>query len=328
MKNGIVLIDSGVDTKDFLGNIIGSVEIIITGGMVSVQESHSDAYGHGTAAMHEIIARCPKAEVFSIKILNCEGKTSLAHLIASLKYCNQLDIKIINMSVAINNENIKSSALIELDRLCKDLKGQNKILFSSVRNNSTRSYPAILNSVIGVRGAFFTDKNEYWFNANEDVQCVSDCSPVVVDRNVKNFLFFGGNSRACVNMASKMLDLLERYPAEIETYQLLDSHKRRGVWCDDDIKKTDIGVQKKVTAYDEDAYYQILGILEQINPGCKKDIAWDQDLFSTNIITTSQLSQVLENLEKSFLINIKDKSLEITSLSSISSIYSLVKYEE
>lgn len=323
MENAIVLIDSGVDKEIFFENVLDSVEIVMQDSKAIVQQSSNDLYGHGTAAMYEILSICPWAKVFSIRILDSEGKTSLEHLLAALEYCKQIDIKIINMSIAITN--ITTSGEERLVKKCEELKEQKKILLSSVRNNSTSSLPASLDSVLGVRGAFFADESEFWFNPGREVQCVANCTPIVTNRNLKNFLFFGGNSKACVNMASKLLCLLEKVPTDIVPSELLNNNKKKGEWNEDDIMKTEVKKMTKTAVFDEMAYRKIIDILQKISPENHRKIEWDDNLFEKNVLAMEQFPQILFFLEKIFAVKIEDKVLSISSFSSMSSMYYLVK---
>lgn len=327
MDNAIILIDSGVNQNLFSENLIENIEVKDCGKNVILTKCDTDYFGHGTAAMYQITSLYPKAKVYSIKILNTNGSTSVDYLIKALEHCKELDIKVINMSIAINNISVQNKK--KLENICNELKTQGKILFSSVKNNEIKSLPAIFESVIGVRGAFFINTREYWFNREKEVQCIADCSPIATHRQIGKFLFFGGNSKACVNMSANFLCLLEQNVGNTDYLMLLDKNKTKNHWEEQilDLTPNDyLNAHCRHPPYNKDAHKKIKNILNKVNPNLiKKSIDWDENLFNSDAISQRSFPKILDFLESTFLIKIDDKKLLLSSFSSISSLYNIVQ---
>ena len=122
-----------------------------------------------------------------------------------------------------------------------------------------------------------------------------------------------------------LLSLLEKVPTDIVPSELLNNNKKKGEWNEDDIMKTEVKKMTKTAVFDEMAYRKIIDILQKISPENHRKIEWDDNLFEKNVLAMEQFPQILFFLETIFAVKIEDKVLSISSFSSMSSMYYLVK---
>lgn len=169
MKNIIALVDSGVNKK----NCIRKEKITID---TKFNEYEENRTLHGTLCASIIQGINEEIDIYSIEILDENERTNYRKLQEVLEYLKDIDVKIINLSMATVNE----KARIALEKACDILVEQGKIIVAAVDNLRGEGYPASLKNVIGVKGLRTMCQNEFWYNAEYTIQCACDMSPVLV----------------------------------------------------------------------------------------------------------------------------------------------------
>ena len=188
MSIKVAVIDSGIDVNHevFRNNRVidysaGKVHSRWQGKRIGL-----DSNGHGTACASVIVNECPNVDIFSIGILDSEGKTKLSVLESALESLICSDVSIINMSLAFDKLVDK-----KMYQLCQELSRQDITIISSLANKCEESYPAEFDNVIGVQWGILEEENAFWFNKHKTIQCVMDCltSVVAVPSNEYNMIF-------------------------------------------------------------------------------------------------------------------------------------------
>lgn len=232
----IAIVDSGIDTgnKGF-NNILGGVcfEYNLKEESVIYSSNYHDENGHGTLCSSVIKKLMPNAGMFIVKILNEDAKTNSRVLIESLKYLLNTNIRLINLSIATVEEDFKH----ELNEICDLLYKNGKIIICSLDNKSNKSFPAVFQSVIGIRGSNFGFSNDYWYNSNYEIQCVADTTPILVSGLNNTYTMFGGNSKATALFAGIILSILNMAPdiSFIELSNMLENNAVKKCWMEENI---------------------------------------------------------------------------------------------
>jgi hypothetical protein len=207
VKDKYILIDSGIDlnNKELSQNIIGGVNFYFdNNGNVEIEEKLQDVNGHGTMCASTILNVYKKASPFIVNIINENGKTRYDLLVEGLKYCLNVDIDIICLSMAT----INTKAYESIKGICDKLRDRGKLIISSVHNNFFESLPANLESVIGVIGNDFNGcKNSFYFNSSYEVQACFDGLPHFAYSTDNQLVLFKGNSKANALMVGNILKI-------------------------------------------------------------------------------------------------------------------------
>ena len=177
-KVTVAILDTGIDLKhSFFTNVdIEGYGYHYENDQVVKVSDYQDENGHGTECASLILNQCTNIKIKIIKILDRTGKTSLKILETALLDLVESDVSIINLSLSVMTE----EKIDDLCDICEMLVKKGKIIVSSANNSHIESYPAILSSVIGVRGSILTEQDEFWFNKNYKIQCVIDNNPTMV----------------------------------------------------------------------------------------------------------------------------------------------------
>ncbi len=192
----VAVIDSGLSEslQISLGNrVVGGFSYAVDRNAVERQIDFFDNCGHGTACTSIISKLAPNTQFYIVKILDESGKTNSNILIKALNDLAKSDIDIINLSVSTGT--VEHYA--ELQKVCHELMLEGKIIISSKMNfGSNSSYPAILDSVIGIEGGIFCNTGIIWFNKNRPIQCVADSSPSIIRTGENEYIIGKRNSKA------------------------------------------------------------------------------------------------------------------------------------
>ncbi len=196
----ILLIDSGIDMENKSFTISGGKNFLISGGA----DNLTDLNGHGTCCASVITKICPRSDFFIAKILDPNAAACSSTLIEALKYALQLNVKVINISLATIDRKYQG----DMQVLCRKHYENGTIIISSVANRQRDSFPASLEGVIGVDGIFMNDSLTYWYNKNIRIQCVADLTPVMVHDLENTYSMFGGNSKAAALMTGHVANII------------------------------------------------------------------------------------------------------------------------
>lgn len=192
----VAVIDSGIDLRNKeLKSCLKSGMRLQYSDYSFVEESldYNDDYGHGTNCVDLIHSLCPQAVFFSIKIVNDSGQSTSELLIAALKKCTRMPIKIICVSLSVTKKNCFGGNILE--DVCKELNSQGKIICVSAHNTTANSIPASYRSVLGVGADYHLEKG-LRLERNQAIQVIADGRPVFMAGKNGRFNFFKGTSKA------------------------------------------------------------------------------------------------------------------------------------
>lgn len=166
----IVIIDSGIDlmNREFEGKKISGIHIYEDKyGEINIDENIKDQIGHGTA-IASMLNKDIDNELFIIKIFDDEMEGDIKLLVRALEYVYEnVECDIINMSVGFT----EFDSISEVKNVCDRLYFEKKIIMVSAFDNfDTISYPAALDTVIGVDISKEIHKNsEFYYLKNSVV---------------------------------------------------------------------------------------------------------------------------------------------------------------
>lgn len=330
MKNAvkIAILDSGINVNhDYLKNSIKTGYSFVKSdeNYRIIEGNYCDDFGHGTICASAIKKECKDIKFYIYKVLDKEGKGNLNILETALKSLIGSDIDIINMSLAVMNETV----IEDLDNICKRLESENKILVCSPSNRSERSYPACLESVIGVKAKLMKKKDEFWFNRNKEVQAVVDSIPYLhCDLNNKYQINGHSNSFS----AAKFTGVIARILSEnngMKKDDLINTLEKISVkhnWTEADLDE-DFNIfrvqyegDKSIREFVEKKLMEFLNIHD-------KSILYNYDLYSLEVgFYDEKCYEFLRILEDYFYFNIEDyTNVSFYDLNSINGLVSLIE---
>lgn len=322
----IILLDTGIDKMAFKNSIIGGKHFYAEGDSIYCDDNFQDDNGHGSACAYVIKSVFPSAQFYVIKTLDKKAKTIYPVLEVALEYCLTLNYKIINLSLAMLDEDIYGG----FDKLCDRLQKEGKILLSSVYNGYHKSYPASYPSVIGVRGSRFISPDNYWYNSCDCIQCIADNTPCFTNRMLDDYFMFGGNSKACALMSGMILKKVN-INHDILSFEnvnlLLEKGALKNMWDIQEIDTSYSIFQSGVSSLcDEKILESIRQILyDTIDKKIEMNIGWQDNLYEIGIMKPCVIKKIIINLENCFGINIPDSYINFNSLSSINMIGKIIE---
>ncbi len=156
----IAVIDSGISQQYFNIPIINFKLVEKKDGNFNfTQKDGDDCAGHGNAVTKLILDYTSKVIIYNFKIFDTNHEITCKRLIYTLQYIYQyLNIDIINISAGVTY--IDSTDYQELKKVCNKLRNKNTLVISAFDNHGAVSFPAALDSVIGVDTTTLDDKND------------------------------------------------------------------------------------------------------------------------------------------------------------------------
>lgn len=195
MNKKIAIIDTGINlsAKQFNIDKQQGIEIIFEDGKIITKKDISDNQGHGTMCASIIKSIVGAVELVPIKIYKDIGENTSLLLIEALKRCLDMDIDLINISLATLNYNNYD----EIYKILGLLKEQNKVVVSSLHNLGQPSMPASLDNVIGIQGISYNGESErFSFEKEAIIQGRFDSTPQFALDHTSKYSLFKGNSKA------------------------------------------------------------------------------------------------------------------------------------
>ena len=203
------IIDDGIDASQFKNVkswVIKKDLSIENENLISVKDNHA------CTCLKIIQKYCDMSDVFwhSIKILNDDTKRgNIRQFIEALRLCEQLEVKIIHLSIGTRSYSDFNLIEKSIEALCD--KGT--IIIAAACNEGTVAYPACMNGVIGVKCDFSATDQQYLYNCNtlDNISFSASARHILRDRG-KLRLSLQSNSYAAPLITSKALSLLTRRP--------------------------------------------------------------------------------------------------------------------
>lgn len=300
-----VIIDSGINKKIKNKNIIDKKSFLIKNGTIIQTNNAEDLYGHGTACYNIINKYYQGAEYIILKISD-DGTSSIYQLTAALEYCLTIECDVINISMTLIGDGTE-----ELENIIKRLAIEKKVkILSSFPNHAEVGYPASNKYVWGIRGSVIP--YDSWIiekEKNGSKNLVLSVIPEMTNRKNRKFYFFGGNSKATAVATAFMMDQLNKKITEKKLFILERNDKPEYLtW---EVYKNKYKCKKNNNSN------QIKELLEL------KNINEDDNLIDLGIIKPENIINIVEKLEKFYLINEDD--IYFSDFLTISNIGSLVE---
>lgn len=321
----IVLIDTGLDKEIYRNRIVGGIHFYIEDEMICCDKNYNDDNGHGTACADVITRVYKNARFFVIKILNSEAETNYPLLEMAMEYCISLEYRLINLSLAMLQEDSEK----KLREICQCLLNRGKVIVASVYNGEKKSFPALFSTVIGVRGNRFELHREYWFDNNKEIQCIGDLTPIFTRWDREKFYLFGGNSKACAYIAGYIIKTCADENIEINFNNaccILKKYAVRTEW-----KEIEINCSKEPHIYEnclfkdeinkkvKELLYRITGNKEVLNIGIYTS------LFDENVLNRDTCKKLIKLIEETFNIVISENLIDYDSIGTLSGMTNMIE---
>ena len=228
----VAILDTGIGYSKYIPQKCIENEYIVKNGEINIGRA-DDIDGHGTECAFEIYRQCPDVKFTIIKVME-KGIGIKENLRIALEYLCNLDVQIINMSLAyfsIKNKDDLYQKYIQI--IEKD-----KVIIAALGNNKQRSYPAIYENIIGVKGVEFQN-NEIWFSEENEIQCLCDNNTYICPGIYTEYeLYPKSNSVATARVtgiiAQKYLETQKKINID-NTYNILKNIATKHWWNEKDI---------------------------------------------------------------------------------------------
>ncbi len=248
----VALVDSGIDI-----NLYGKyIKEYIEFGQNTEDYFVCDANGHGTLCCSALLSVNPQVEIVAVKVLNEQNKCSSERLILALEQLIEMDINIINLSLATDSEQYVDKYQKVLNKLIQ----QGKVVLAATSNRKNTSTIAYLPETVGICGKIFAEKKEYWYHAKERLQCVANSTPALLKGLRGGYELFGGNSKA----TALFCGILSKYWETIrniswnEKELLLEKYAYKTEWSEEEYEMDYCPAETGLEAIRNETIYQKL----------------------------------------------------------------------
>ena len=317
----IAIIDSGINI-----NNKRIAHAILDGISISSESEHfsseyMDLNGHGTYCAEIINRICPKAKLIIVKILNSNNQGSSECLIKALEYLENRDVDIINMSLSTYNNDFRE----KLQEICDRLHARGIVLISSLANHAQSSYPAVFDSVLGVKGAVFLGESNYIYCPEQAIQCIGSSVPVLVEDIDGKYTFFGGNSKATANITGILGEILCRDEKGMDINTLMSAHsdslKDKNVDISLDINKKIILSEE---LYKEADFRRLVSIVKDCLgiSECDEKLLYKNSLLSPVFHANQRvLGSIISAIECEWGISFSSEKITLLDIETIDKLY-------
>ena len=317
----IAIIDSGINinNKHIAHTILDGISICSENELTS--SDFTDLNGHGTYCAEIITRICPQAKFIIVKILNSNNQGSSECLLKALKYLENRDVDIINMSLSTYHHDFRE----QLQKACERLHSKGVVMVSSLANHAKSSYPAVFNNVLGVRGKIFLGERDYIYCPDQSIQCIASSVPVLVNDLDGKYTFFGGNSKATAIITGILAELLCRDKKKTDINSLFAAHSESLKNKNLDIP-LDIG--KKITLseelYKEAEFKRLVNIVRNcLNiPECNVQLLYENSLLNPIFNASKRdLGSIISAIESEWRISFNREKITLLNIETIDKLY-------
>lgn len=221
----VAVMDSGVDVSEDV-NVVERVNLVDDEKYIA--PFYEDITGHGTSIAGIISDINPKAELYSVRVLDSSNTAKLDRVIEGIYWCIDHDIDIINMSFGTKQ---RSTALEKAVNAAYDA---GILLVSAAGNGGNEEnveYPAAYEKVIAVgsvdKNAVLTDESA----TGEEVELVAPGSQILTDGAFGGSLVAGGTSLSVAHVTGAASAIWQKDLSKTNGFVrglLSDSAKRLG----------------------------------------------------------------------------------------------------
>ena len=202
----VAVLDSAVD---IFSSIFENANVYICDEFSSGRDEFENK--HGTAVCEVIgqnIKGNDRIEFVIFPIFDENGEADPEDIIAALNYIDNIgDFQIVNMSMGFLDGTYEK----EMDQICCSLRRKGTILVASFSNTGEMTYPACLDSVIGVDISNKIDiKDSYIFNKEGCVNIIFPDKQYSISFGKENIYLVRGTSFAAAELTGKIISYLLR----------------------------------------------------------------------------------------------------------------------
>ena len=204
----VVVIDTGVDTSHpMLKQYKDNITIISNIGKMTL--NRKDSIGHGTAIIYSLLKNMEDLEIISLNIFDKSEEVCEELLIESLEYVySNIKANIIHISSGI----VYPKELERLEIICNMFEEKKVFIVSAFDNEGRMSYPACLESVIGVSISNYCCKNnDYILVENSPINFLTTTNRFYLPSSNKKMKFVAGSSFSSIFITLKLLEVLRAY---------------------------------------------------------------------------------------------------------------------
>lgn len=317
----IAIIDSGIDIKN--KKVANAVldGISISSGSEFLSSDYMDLNGHGTYCAEIITRICPKAKLIIVKILNSNNQGSSECLIKALEYLENREVDIINMSLSTYNNDFRE----KLQEICDRLHAKGIVLISSLANHAQSSYPAVFDSVLGVRGETFLGERNYIYCPDQVIQCIGSSVPVLVDDIDGKYTFFGGNSKATANITGIIGEILCRDEEKMDISALMSVHSDNIININGGMS---LDINKKILLseelFKEADFRRLVSIVKNCLDisDCDEKLLYENSLLSPVFHASNRaLGSIISAIESEWGISFNREKITLLNIETIDKLY-------
>jgi len=147
-KKKVAVIDSGIDRTDQLFKDKDIEDLYFENGQLK-QHYEGRINAHGTEIIKVLLREDPNLEIVSVRTLNEDNKCLLSDIINAIKYCIDINVDVINLSLGSCSATAKRIELLK--QVCAEAEEKGIVIFAADHNiPNMKSYPANFDHVIGV----------------------------------------------------------------------------------------------------------------------------------------------------------------------------------
>jgi subtilase family protein len=162
----VAVVDSGWDREMADARVLAGFGIDRSAGRLRVTADDHDRIGHGTGAIHQVLAMAPEASVIPIRVFGETLETSPGAIMAALDRAIEQRADVVNLSLGTT----QADALRPLYAACERARRAGAIVVASGDNFGEASYPAVFEHVIGVAMDVFPSPYEYRYRPDEALE--------------------------------------------------------------------------------------------------------------------------------------------------------------
>ena len=196
----IAILDSGVDFVTSSANIKEAVNLVED--EQDLENMLNDMTGHGSAVASIISTIDPTAEIYSVRVLDENNRSTLSRVVAGIYWCIDKGIDIINMSFGTYSQ----SSILE--KAINDASEHGILLVSSAGNNASRGveYPAKFDGVVAVGSVGLDGTLSDEYAHGEEVDLLAPGENVFVESMLGMYTSVSGTSIAAPHVAAAKIN--------------------------------------------------------------------------------------------------------------------------
>ena len=321
MECKIAVVDSGIDLKIYEKYVTEYIEFCSN----EDESGTFDSNGHGTLCCSTILSVNSNIKFVIIKVLNQNNLCSDERLLCALRYLTEMDVDIINLSLSTDSVEY----LEEYKKIFIKLKGQGKVIVAATKNGNKPSIITNLPEVIGVYGGIFRNYEDYWYQRNKNIQCVTNNIPYLVKGFNGKYELFGGNSKA----TALFTGIISKHWNEIKNLtwhdrdRVLELYAKNKKWDLKDIRSNIDEIQTVQICKDK-GYYRLKEYLINYFQLSSDNLSslYEGYLYELGITRFNAIT-FIEEIEKNFGVIINYSKVNLLWFISIDSLYENLKKE-